>query len=56
MAVAVVERWLWLRGLNKSQCMNCPPQKSGHCREVAVVEGFKQEPMYELSTPKKWLL
>ena len=51
-AVAAVERWPLLRGLNKSQCMNNPPQKSGRCREVAVVEGFKQEPMYEQSTPK----
>ena len=54
--VAVVERWPSLRGLNESQCMNFPPQKSGHCREVAIVEGFKQEPMYEQSTPKKWPL
>ena len=56
MAVAAVERWPSLRGLNKSQCMNSPPQKSGRCREVAIVEGFKQEPMYEQSTPKKWPL
>ena len=24
MALAVVERWLLYRGLNKSQCMDCP--------------------------------
>ena len=36
--------------------MNFPPQKSGHCREVAVVEGLKREPMYELSAPKQWPL
>ena len=24
------------RGLNKSQCMDCAPKKSGRCREVAV--------------------
>ena len=39
-AVATVERWPSLRGLNKSQCMNSPPQKSGHCRDVAVSRGL----------------
>ena len=39
-AVAAVERWPSLRGLNKSQCMNSPPQKSGCCREVAVSGGL----------------
>ena len=32
----VVERWPFSRGLNKSQCLNCPPRKSGRCGEVAV--------------------
>ena len=36
MAVAIVEWWPLLRGLNKSQCMNCPLKKSGCCREVTV--------------------
>ena len=36
-AVAAVERWPSLRGLNKSQCMNSPPQKSGRCREVQLL-------------------
>ena len=39
-AVATVERWPLLRGLNKSQCMNSPPQKSSHCRDVAVSRGL----------------
>ena len=34
--MAVVER-----GLNKSQCMDCLPKKSGRCREVAFSGGFK---------------
>ena len=37
--VAIVERWPLLRGLNESQCMNCPPQNSGRCREVANSRG-----------------
>ena len=37
-AVAVVERWPLLRGLNKSQCMNCPPKKRGHCRAWLLPE------------------
>ena len=32
----VVERWPFSRGLNKSQCLNCPLRKSGRCGEVAV--------------------
>ena len=30
-AIAVVERWPLLRGLNNSQCIDCTPQKTGHC-------------------------
>ena len=30
--------WQLRRGLNKIQCMDCLPKKSGHCIEVAVVE------------------
>ena len=34
--------------------MDCPPpQKVAICREVAVVERFKQESMYGLSAPQK---
>ena len=39
-AVAAVKRWPSLRVLNKSQCMNSPPQKSRRCREVAVSGGL----------------
>ena len=34
MSVAVVEKWPFWRGLNKSQCMDCPPVQN----KVAVVE------------------
>ena len=34
MSVAVVERWPFWRGLNKSQFMDCPPVQN----KVAVVE------------------
>ena len=51
--VAIVERWPVHRGLNKSQCMDCPPpKKSGHCREVAGTQRLKQESMYGLSPQK----
>ena len=33
-AVAVVERWPLWRGLNKSQCVDCPPGQN----KLAVVE------------------
>ena len=46
--LAVVERLLWQLGTQFSGCCRC--------REVAIVEGSKQEPMYEQSTPKKWPL
>ena len=39
--MAVVERW--------------PLRRGGYCREVAIVERFKQECMYGLSA-KKWPL
>ena len=32
--------------------MDCPPKKSDHCREVAIVEKFKQESIYGLSAKK----
>ena len=32
--------------------MDCPPKKSDHCREVVIVERFKQESMYGLSIKK----
>ena len=44
--LAVVERLFWQLGTQFSGCC--------HCREVAIIEGSKQEPMYEQSTPKKW--
>ena len=46
--VAVVEKLFWQLGTQFSGCCRC--------EEVAVVEGSKQEPMYELSAPKKWPL
>ena len=46
--LAIVERLFWQLGTQFSGCC-C-------CREVAIVEGSKQEPMYEQSTPKKWPL
>ena len=33
--------------------MDRPPKKSDHCREVAIVERFKQESIYGLSAQKK---
>ena len=32
--------------------MDRPPKKSDHCREVAIVERFKQESIYGLSAQK----
>ena len=46
--LAIVERLFWQLGTQFSSCC--------HCREVAIVEGFKQEPMYEQSAQKKWPL
>ena len=46
--VAVVEKLFLQLGTQFSGCCRCG--------EVAVVEGSKQEPMYELSAPKKWPL
>ena len=37
--LAVVERLFWQLGTQFSSCC--------HCREVAIVEGSKQEPMHE---------
>ena len=54
--VAVVKRWTLKKGLNKSQCMDCPPQKSGRCEAVTVAERSKQESMYGLFAQKKWPL
>ena len=50
--LAVVKRWPLYRGSNKSQCMDCLPKK-GLCREVAIVQRFKQESTYGLSAKKK---
>ena len=36
--MAIVDRCLLQRGLNKSQCMDYPPKKIGHCGGVAIVE------------------
>ena len=36
--MAVVGRWPFKRGLNKSQCLDGLPKKGGRYREVAIVE------------------
>ena len=33
MALAVVERWPFYRGLNNSQCMDCPSGQNKGCRD-----------------------